>query len=252
MVTTLNNTNHDDWCYIRSVSTGNVVSANRGLVNGEEDALRSQVYLYAPKQIDEELWRWDGQYIRNKATGLVLDIRKGRLRLIEDTEICLYNPKPTEEAHNQLWGVRDDVVDALGRRQEGCVVYSVCNAEWVLDVQSMVDGGKLVLFPYQSIDNDSQRWSFVPESAINSPMMSAAATNVSELFSSSSSSSGSSPSSPIYDLSSPPPGAEFANGLSPAKRGSQSSVTMLSTEAYKECHQMVYLERNPHLRQVIH
>ena len=38
-------------------------------------------------------------------------------------------------------------------------------------------------------------------------------------------------------------------GLTPAKRGSQSSVTAgLTLNNFKECHQLVYLERNPHLR----
>ncbi|KAG0187080.1 hypothetical protein DFQ28_006900 [Apophysomyces sp. BC1034] len=149
-----------DWMYIRAISTGNVISAScRG------DALRSQVYVHPPKQVDEELWRWEGKYLKNKATGLVLDIRKGRLRLIEDTEICLYEMKPVEEARNQLWGMRDDLVDALGRRLPGCIIHSVLHDDWVLDVQvNSADGeAKLILFPYQVIDNEFQRWSFVSD-----------------------------------------------------------------------------------------
>lgn len=38
-------------------------------------------------------------------------------------------------------------------------------------------------------------------------------------------------------------GEYFGYGLTPAKRGSVPSLT-----SYKECHQMVYLERNPRLR----
>ena len=64
---------HNDWMYIRSVSTGNVITAQNDLT----DPRRSQVMVAAPQCIDQELWRWDGQFLRNKATNLVLDIRKG-------------------------------------------------------------------------------------------------------------------------------------------------------------------------------
>lgn len=63
----------EDWMYIRSISTGNVVTAS----TDTQDRKRSQVWVRPLRRIDEELWRWDGQFIRNKATGLVLDIRKG-------------------------------------------------------------------------------------------------------------------------------------------------------------------------------
>lgn len=64
---------HDDWMFIRSVSTGNVITAQHNL----DDPRRSQVMVAAPRCSDEELWRWDGQFLRNKATNLVLDIRNG-------------------------------------------------------------------------------------------------------------------------------------------------------------------------------
>ncbi|KAG0182235.1 hypothetical protein DFQ29_005118 [Apophysomyces sp. BC1021] len=226
-----------DWMYIRAISTGNVISAScRG------DALRSQVYVHPPKQVDEELWRWEGKYLKNKATGLVLDIRKGRLRLIEDTEICLYEMKPVEEARNQLWGMRDDLVDALGRRLPGCIIHSVLHDDWVLDVQvNSADGeAKLILFPYQVIDNEFQRWSFVSDighSPVPSPNLFISPTV--ELSPSTSSSS-------LHDMP-----IEFVNGLTPAKRGSQSSMTGLSLDAYKESHQNVYVERQTRQRQIM-
>lgn len=157
----------------------------------------------------------------------------GRLRLIQETEICLYDAKPVEEAHNQLWGVREGIMDALGRQQPGNVIYSLSNDDWVLDIHSNPENGtcKLILFPFQAVDNDFQLWTFVNENDKEQLAMAPAIKNTL-------------PSSTI-----PSSEAEmYSQGLSPAKRGSQSSVTMLSLDAYRECHQMVYLERNPRLR----
>ncbi|KAI9256434.1 hypothetical protein BDA99DRAFT_539509 [Phascolomyces articulosus] len=271
MVSTLqtppHNNNNNGWMYIRNVSTGNVITA---LTSNKEDALRSQVIVSPPKQTDQELWRWDGQFLRNKSNDLVLDIRKGRLRLIQETEICLYTPKPESEAHNQLWGVRDGAFDVYGRPQpDHSLIYSLSNDDWVLDIQHVSNptdevGNKLILFPYQTMDNETQQWIFIDESTshlLNEPTCAITSTT---MFKSSSTSSiissnnnsihpptpaTSASSSPVtstaHDLSS---SAElFAHGLSPAKRGSQSSVTLLSIEAYRECHQMVYLEKNPRL-----
>ncbi|KAI9315477.1 hypothetical protein BX666DRAFT_1860565 [Dichotomocladium elegans] len=187
----------------------------------------------APRFTDHELWRWDGQFIRNKATGLVLDIRKGKLRLIQETEICLYNAKPIGEAHNQLWGIRNGSTDSFGREQPGSVIYSVSNDDWVLDIHANSSGTdcKLILFPIQSLDNDFQRWNFVPEHD-KAALEMAAFVNGS--------------SSPLSDSHSAGNDV-FPQGLSPAKRGSQSSVTLYTMEAFRECHQLVYLERNPRL-----
>ncbi|KAI7857125.1 hypothetical protein BDC45DRAFT_436338 [Circinella umbellata] len=225
------------------------------------------------KRNDQELWRWDGQFLRNKSNDLVLDIRKGRLRLIQETEICLYTPKPESEAHNQLWGVRDGAFDVYGRPQpDHTLIYSLSNDDWVLDIQHATNPdettNKLILFPYQSMDNDTQQWIFIDENAsslLDEPVTITTSTTMFKSSSSSSSStnnasvnlspSTSASSSPVttstvassntHDLSA---SAElFAHGLSPAKRGSQSSVTLVSIEAYRECHQNVYLEKNPRL-----
>lgn len=67
--------NNDSWFYIRSVATGGVITV--GQPDGASATLRSQVYVCPPERTDDELWQWDGQYLRNKATDLVLDIRKG-------------------------------------------------------------------------------------------------------------------------------------------------------------------------------
>lgn len=61
------------WFYIRSTSSGNVVSASTG-----NDLLRSQVMVTPSTLSDHELWCWKGQYLCNKAYDLVLDIRKGK------------------------------------------------------------------------------------------------------------------------------------------------------------------------------
>lgn len=170
---------------------------------------------------------------------------------MQETEICLYDAKPVEEAHNQLWGVRNDAVDMFGRQQPGSVIYSVSNSDWVLDIQQTESEGKLTLFPYQSIDNDNQRWELVsmseidrieqqqqpvsPIASVSSPISTAAPTP-------STSTASSSPIVPA-DLA-----EYFAHGLSPAKRGSQSSVTMLSLDSFRDSHQTVYVERNMHVR----
>ncbi|KAI9483177.1 MAG: hypothetical protein EXX96DRAFT_557167 [Benjaminiella poitrasii] len=221
----------NDWFYIRSTNTGNVVSASTQTVK----LLRSQVLVTPPTLSDHELWCWDGQFLRNKATNYVLDIRKGRLRLIEDTEICLYTPKPLKEAHNQLWSVREASVDIYGRPLPGFYIYSLCSNEWVLDVQqsSESDHQKLVLFPLQPMDTDNQRWLFVPEGQLdlNIPIKDV-------LFSARKNSTSSSslvndgthiltpPASISPSPSFPTPNSEYEypQGLTPAKRGSHSSV----------------------------
>lgn len=66
-----------EWFFIRSTNSGHVISA---IPNLEQDYLRSQVIVTSPALNDFELWRWEGQFLINKATGLVLDIRKGKKR----------------------------------------------------------------------------------------------------------------------------------------------------------------------------
>ncbi|KAF1796713.1 carbohydrate-binding module family 13 protein [Mucor lusitanicus] len=231
------------WFYIRSTSTGNVVAASS---NTEQDLLRSQVIVTPPTLSDHELWCWKGQFLCNKANDLVLDIRKGRLRLIEDTEICLYTPKPLEDAHNQLWSVREDAVDAYGRPLPGSYIYSLCSNEWVLDVQPTDQGvQKLVLFPLQPIDNDNQRWIFVKEGqldlnvSIKDSLSMAAKSNINGSYFSMSESlitpPGSVSSSPDYPTTA---NEEYPQGLTPAKRGSHSAI--FSMEAFKDYYNRVY------------
>lgn len=244
------------WFYIRSTSTGNVISAT----TNNDELLRSQVLVTPSTLSDHELWCWKGQFLSNKANDLVLDIRKGRLRLIEDTEICLYKTKPLEEAHNQLWGVRQDAVDAYGRSLPGSYIYSLCSNEWVLDVQqaSENENQKLVLFPLQPIDNDNQRWLFVPEGELDLtvPIEQVLACITTEKTISPSNSTTSYFSA--NDMIVTPPGSvssspssnmvegDFPKGLTPAKRGSHSAI--FSMETFKEYHQRVYTMNEPSIR----
>lgn len=239
------------WFYIRSTSTGNVVAAS---ANTEQDLLRSQVIVTPPTLSDHELWCWKGQFLCNKANDLVLDIRKGRLRLIEDTEICLYSPKPLEDAHNQLWSVREDAVDAYGRPLPGSYIYSLCSNEWVLDVQPTDQGvQKLVLFPLQPIDNDNQRWIFVKEGQLDlnvsirdSLSMVAKSSSNASYFSMSESlitPPGSVSSSPDYPTTA---NEEYPQGLTPAKRGSHSAI--FSMEAFKDYYNRVYASQEANVR----
>lgn len=240
------------WFYIRSTSTGNVISAS----TNTKDLLRSQVMVTPATLSDHELWCWKGQFIANKANDMVLDIRKGRLRLIEDTEICLYNAKPLDEAHNQLWAVREDAVDAYGKRLPGCYIYSLCSNEWVLDVQPVEnDNQKLVLFPLQPIDNDNQRWLFVPEGELDLtvPIAETLAQASNRNISPSASTTSYFSSTSANDMIITPPGSitsspdypsmtvsdkEYPQGLTPAKRGSHSAI--FSMETFKEYHNRVY------------
>ncbi|KAI9300305.1 hypothetical protein BJ944DRAFT_273237 [Cunninghamella echinulata] len=220
------------WFYIQSSKTGHVISADRHIQSEGNEALRSQVYVYSAQQTDEELWRWDGQYIRNKATDLVLDIRKGRLRLIEDTEICLYHEKPLEQAQNQLWGMKD--VSGIGK--SGKLIYSISNEDWVL-VHN--DSNKLLLYPsepsaLQQDMNDS--WDFINEedfmlSTSNHQHNSWSMPNTPTLSS----------SADTYDYEYPP------QALTPAKRGSQGSVSLHSMDNFKDFHDRLYNEDDSQL-----
>lgn len=62
------------WFYIKSATLGQVVYVDS---NTNDTTLRSQVYVRSPEKTDDELWCWEGHYLVNKATRLVLDIRKG-------------------------------------------------------------------------------------------------------------------------------------------------------------------------------
>lgn len=98
------------WFYIKSATLGQVAYVDS---NTNDTTLRSQVYVRSPEKTDDELWCWEGHYLVNKATRLVLDIRKGKLRLIEDTDVCVYSKKPADEASNQLWDYQNVTDDAI-------------------------------------------------------------------------------------------------------------------------------------------
>jgi hypothetical protein len=178
----------------------------------------------------------------------------------------LYNPKPLEEASNQLWAVREDAVDVYGRPLPGSYIYSLCSNEWVLDFQPTENENqqKLVLFPLQPIDNDNQRWLFVPEGELDLTVP--IATTI-ELLSRKNSLKNVSPSASntttngsyfSNDMMITPPGsitsspsvtttdAGFPQGLTPAKRGSHSAI--FSMETFKEYHNRVYASQEPNIR----
>ncbi|KAI8085082.1 uncharacterized protein BX664DRAFT_338487 [Halteromyces radiatus] len=227
---------NNTWFYIQSNKTGHVISASRQIRSEHLDPKRSQVYVYPPLQTDDELWTYERQYIRNKATGLVLDIRKGRLRLIEDTEICLYDEKPLEEASNQLWGIRDT--------SQGKLIYSISNTDWSLTQ----DENKLLLYPHEPLQStiqqhDTWEWiaehSFIP--SLSTSTTTAAATATAEW---------SGPTTPglCSSVGSSVESSDFSQGgLSPAKRGSQGSVNLYSMETFKDYHDRLYQEKDTHL-----
>ncbi|KAI8089604.1 uncharacterized protein BX664DRAFT_386065 [Halteromyces radiatus] len=261
--TDLQDATNDVWFHIRSIATGNLITC---ISSDSSSFLRSQVYVCPyQQQSDYALWTWDGSFLRNKASQLVLDIRKGRLRMMEDTEICLFTMKSPEDAHNQLWGCKD-VVDDLGRKQQGSFIYSLRNEEWVLDIGQIDEKynnyNKLILFPSQTIDNENQRWILEPvttslSSTTTKPQdissLRPSSTGVSEINTTSTThqdaqsyhefSFSSSRSSSSVDLA----GMDFPYGLMPAKRGSQSSVLASSLSTFKENHQLAYIQRASNL-----
>ncbi|KAI8059856.1 hypothetical protein BC940DRAFT_313170 [Gongronella butleri] len=264
------------WFVIRSTTGNKIVSC----LPSAEPALRSQVYVTPDFQGDHSLWTWmDTVYLQNKANALVLDIRKGRLRMMEDTEICVYSRKEGSEARAQQWGTRT-CVDDFGRKQPGEAICSLANDEWVLDMGAADDTGydKLILFPTQTIDNDHQRWDFVPEAqwldqmkmqpsqaplphqddnnaayatdlsaypALGPKRSASIANSLSDHADPSFHASANSQDAYEFSISSRSSssadlaGMDFPHGLMPAKRGSQSS-TGAPVAAFKECHYQVY------------
>jgi hypothetical protein len=66
------------WFYIKHLGTNkSIASCSCQDIDNEMPFMRSQVIVTKPMYTDNELWCWDDQQLRNKSTGLVLDIRKG-------------------------------------------------------------------------------------------------------------------------------------------------------------------------------
>ncbi|KAG2207677.1 hypothetical protein INT47_011797 [Mucor saturninus] len=236
---------NQSWFYIQHKSTGKVIAS---ACDDHNDHARSQVVVIKPRYTSNELWCWDEDCLKNKATGLVLDIRKGKLRLIEDTEICLYYKKPPQEAHNQLWGIRPAAGSVgsaaehpLHQNQVGIVIYSICNSDWVFDICSHENPTEkerqnLILFPHQS-SSQHQTWDFIPENDVNTNAYATVqepglvyddSSLESSLIDDYNYDRGSSVSSNSCES------VGFAHGLSPAKRSSQTSLTSASRNASLE------------------
>ncbi|ORX54389.1 hypothetical protein DM01DRAFT_1335535 [Hesseltinella vesiculosa] len=205
------------WFYIQNTITGQVISASKLIDENGLDPQRSQVHIYPCRQVDAELWAWDGPFIRNKATDLVLDVRKGRLRLIEDTEICLYPAKNLDQAQNQQWTT------------VGHCIHAVAFKDWVL----MQVDDKLVLYPHEPslFDPDhANTWQWVPEQEWSSATYTTPVTM------------------PALSSSADTLDSDFPKGLTPAKRGSQGSVhTVHSLDHFKDFHDRLFIEHDAHL-----
>lgn len=75
---------NNTWFYIKHSSTYKVIASCCGSICDitKGDCARSQVVVTKPQYTDNELWCWEGHYLKNKSTGLVLDIRKGILIIL--------------------------------------------------------------------------------------------------------------------------------------------------------------------------
>ncbi|KAI9341311.1 hypothetical protein BD770DRAFT_414842 [Pilaira anomala] len=232
------NENTNTWFYIKHKSTNRVIATSEC-----EAHARSQAVVIKPQHNDNELWCWDGHFLKNKSTGLVLDIRKGRLRLIEDTEICLYYKKPQNQAHNQKWAVRPASTtnittskhplfkEETSHQPPGFMIYPLCNRDWVLDVHDSTE--KLVLLQYQEFSK-SQVWELVFESDVinkeEEPSLTYQDNSLASSISDDSSAGQITPGSSIsFDF------MDFApHGLSPSKRSSQTSLNSNSRKGSLE------------------
>lgn len=167
----------------------------------------------------------------------------GRLRLIEDTEICLYYKKPQNQAHNQKWAVRPVSTinittskhplfkEEASHQPPGFMIYPLCNRDWVLDVHDSTE--KLVLLPYQELC-ESQIWNLVFESDVinkeEEPSLIYEDNSLASSISDDSSAGQITPGSSIsFDST------DFApHGLSPSKRSSQTSLNSNSRKGSLE------------------
>lgn len=76
-----------DWFYIKHLNTNKAIaSCSCQDTDNEMPSMRSQVIVTKPMYTDNELWCWDDQQLRNKSTGLVLDIRKGEFNVVIKSE----------------------------------------------------------------------------------------------------------------------------------------------------------------------
>lgn len=70
-----------NWFYIKHLGTNKIITSCSWQDDAANDTtkprMRAQVIVTKPTYSDNELWCWDSQQLRNKSTGLVLDIRKG-------------------------------------------------------------------------------------------------------------------------------------------------------------------------------
>ncbi|KAI8074153.1 hypothetical protein BC940DRAFT_290175 [Gongronella butleri] len=94
---------------------------------------------------------YDGGYLINKNSGLVLDVQGGVLD--SDKQIIQYKRKMTEDAHNQLWCYREDGI-----------IYPRIDPNLVLDIRGnwTKPGTVVLLYERKFKDNDNQLWDIIP------------------------------------------------------------------------------------------
>ncbi|RUP48468.1 hypothetical protein BC936DRAFT_144529 [Jimgerdemannia flammicorona] len=154
-------TRFEGYFYIKSIANGYVITQDPSNLDPPAKLITCQQTFESPA-CHLQLWRWDGDFLVNKATEYVIDIYKGRLRVIEDTELVACFRKG-ENANNQRWGV-EAARDQRNRPEEGSYLYLLANSDWVIDVKETGtdEGAKVIAYQRKPFDNDNQKWEFEP------------------------------------------------------------------------------------------
>ncbi|CAO3592402.1 unnamed protein product [Absidia cylindrospora] len=101
----------------------------------------------------------------------------------------------------------------------------------------MQDGDKLLLYPQESME-PADTWHWIAETSFPATATSATAAATTTEWNGPVTPGLSSSSS--FDT-------DYPQGLSPAKRGSQGSVSLYSMDSFKDYHDRLYLEKDQHL-----
>ncbi|CAO3639849.1 unnamed protein product [Mucor fragilis] len=115
-----------NWFYIKHLGTNKTIAScscqDDSTIDNDMPLMRSQVIVTKPTYSDNELWCWDDQQLRNKSTGLVLDIRKGKcsfLGAFETTNDCTYRQNSFHGGYRNMF-VLQEIKGRFSESAVGC------------------------------------------------------------------------------------------------------------------------------------